>query len=750
LILANFQVFPFGVQENLPSAFKVKQNTAVSSVAAFRRQPMGSAERFFQRSLYLLLVMGFTALAGTGKLDFLSLVLGGSALVLRGYYLLRKRRSFVIGDRLTSYLTLAYLGFYAVDYFLLSQSFVSATVHMVLFIMVVKIFSVQRDRDLLYLAVLSFLMILAAAVLTVDTMFLLTFCLFMLTAMATFISMEMRRSERESVFVRSTPQREHRFHRSLALTAVLLAGFTMAGAVVIFFAIPRMEARGYLRNMGTQNDLVTGFSESVNLGGIGKIQQSDAVVMHVQVLHGVLPIDGKWRGAALANFDGRRWWNDQPDLAVVYPMREVPVDLRRVTLDGIPMYAASAFERSSVAYRVIMEPVGASIFFLADRPLKVNGPYSDVGISPEGSVMNESRRTIDRYEGESDMRNLIPPADILDSGVYPTSVARTYLQLPVLDPRIPELARTITSATTSNYGRARAIEAYLQRSLGYTLELPGTEADPLANFLFVRKKGHCEYFASAMAVMLRSVGIPSRIVNGFRGSQFNDLNQTYIVRARDAHSWVEAYFPNYGWLAFDPTPSLPAGSENNSWARLSLYMDAARELWREWIINYDFSHQVRLSTELGNHTSYVQHRVRWWSWKEYRHLLGRLQKLQGRDVSHREVVGLVLLAIILIFLPFAPRAWRALQRTRIIRNPRHAPRTAASFWYMRMLKLMARRGINKSPAQTAAEFASAIADPQVRKDVVTFTAHYERARFAESVEDAERLPELYEELSEKK
>jgi len=100
----------------------------------------------------------------------------------------------------------------------------------------------------------------------------------------------------------------------------------------------------------------------------------------------------------------------------------------------------------------------------------------------------------------------------------------------------------------------------LRHHYRYTLHLPTTAPkDPLANFLFERKEGHCEYFASAMAVMLRSLAIPSRVVNGFRGGEFNDLNGQYVVRASDAHSWVEAYFPGHGWVGFDPTPasSLP-------------------------------------------------------------------------------------------------------------------------------------------------------------------------------------------------
>jgi len=321
-----------------------------------------------------------------------------------------------------------------------------------------------------------------------------------------------------------------------------------------------------------------------------------------------------------------------------------------------------------------------------------------------------------------------------------------YLQLPNLDPRIPDLAHKITANAANNYARALAIETYLRQNLGYTLELPGEQPDPLANFLFQRKKGHCEYFASSMAVMLRTLGIPSRVVNGFRGGQYNDLNQTWIIRGRDAHSWVEVYFPEYGWVAFDPTPVGPA-ADDDAWSRMGLYMDAARELWREWVINYDFSHQVRLTAELGNRSSDIQTRIKYWSIIKYRHLLMRLKNSQGVGLSRKKIVSLVALLLVLTALPFTPRLWRSFRQVRMARNPQQAPGSAASFWYLRMLKAMERRGITKTPAQTPEEFASGIDDPQIQKDVVTFTEHYERARFAQSVEDAEQLPKLYEELA---
>jgi hypothetical protein len=398
-----------------------------------------------------------------------------------------------------------------------------------------------------------------------------------------------------------------------------------------------------------------------------------------------------------------------------------------------------------------MEPVGSYIFFLASTPVRVQGPYNEVVISNGGSVTKtDGSASIDVYEGEADTTDPSPLVRNSNSRDYPPGLKMNYLELPPrLDSRIPSLATKITSSSDSNYTRAKAIEDYLRKNLGYTLDLPGDETDPLAHFLFERKKGHCEYFASSMAIMLRTIGIPSRVVNGFRGGEYNDLNQTYIIRGRDAHSWVEAFFPEYGWVTFDPTPSVAAQPGTDVSSRLALYMDALQEMWREWIVNYDFSRQVRLGSAIGAGASNLQGTLRTWYLRKYRQLLRRVRSMRGA-VSSGNMVLICALGLAIIALPFIPRAWRAFSRAKLLKNPQGAPSTSASLWYGRMLKAMARRGLRKTPAQTPVEFASSIHDPETQKNVVVFTEHYERARFAGSAEDAMRLPELYEELVAKK
>ncbi len=178
-------------------------------------------------------------------------------------------------------------------------------------------------------------------------------------------------------------------------------------------------------------------------------------------------------------------------------------------------------------------------------------------------------------------------------------------------------------------------------------------------------------------------------------------------------------------------------------------MDAARQLWREWIINYDFSHQVRLRTEISAKTGKVQSSLGLWFLGKYRGLVRLTGEWQRRleALSPAEMALCCVLVGLLLGLPFMPRAWRSFQRRRMLRNPERAPRTAASFWYMRMLKMMAKRGARKQPSQTPEEFADSIDDPLMQRDVALFTEHYERARFDESVKDAQRLPELYEEMA---
>jgi protein-glutamine gamma-glutamyltransferase len=173
------------------------------------------------------------------------------------------------------------------------------------------------------------------------------------------------------------------------------------------------------------------------------------------------------------------------------------------------------------------------------------------------------------------------------------------LEVPAaLDPRVRALAERLGGGKDPA-DAAAAIERWLTESLRYTRDLPGPVPDPVASFLFDRRAGHCELFSSAMVLMLRSLGIPARNVTGYFGGRSTDAGY-YAVRAGDAHSWVEAYFPEVGFVPFDPTPpSGRGGVQEGAWAKAVLLWDALQQRWRAFIVDYDLIAQAQAMRRVG-------------------------------------------------------------------------------------------------------------------------------------------------------
>lgn len=728
----------------------IRQPTNLRAIEAHDPRPYGSLQRYFEISLYLMLVTGFFALASTGSLTFFVVLLVGAAMALRGYFLF-KGRSVLIEERWTTILTVAYIGLYLIDYVLISGSFLNATVHLVLFVMVLRLFSAKKDRDYYFLAALAFLMILAASVLTVDSLFLLTLSIFLLTAVATFILMEMRNSAGKAAIQANGPAAANlpqRMAKSLATAAPVIVLQILLGAAAIFFVLPRVSG-GYLSAYAMRNELATGFSSRVELGQIGQLQQLSAVVMHIQ-------IDGdregaynlKWRGVTLNVFDGKVWTNSHES----HPVMKTPDGrfLLSSVQDGVQTPRLFRGERHDIHYHVLMEPTGSNLFFLAPAATEMRGNYRQIWMDRGDTVSKiDDEHAIGSYEAWSDITR--PAADKLRAatGNYPLDVQLEYLQLPMLDPRIPQLARTITTKATNDYDRAAAVERYLLTHFSYTLQLSKTPpSDPVAEFLFIRKQGHCEYFATSMAVMLRTLGIPSRVVNGFRPTEFNDVTSQYVVRDSDAHSWVEAFFPGYGWVSFDPTPGIT--TPHTAWAGLMQYLDAMQTFWRERVIEYDANQQVAMGAQAINTSRHSFFRMRRWMQSHYASLLDRARHTQTDWTSSAPryiVYGGLLVFVISLFLA-GPTLWRAMMEQRLAGHPEKAPKAAAELWYDRMVRSLARKGWRKLPTQTPGEFARRIGNSVVREKVDQFTENYEWARFGESPDHARKLPELYESVVE--
>ena len=366
----------------------------------------------------------------------------------------------------------------------------------------------------------------------------------------------------------------------------------------LFFILPR-TANAALHLLASNRYHLTGFSNDVMLGEVGELKSDSRPVLHVKPLsiNGIakpaaLPLNLKWRGLALERFDGHRWSTD--------PASFRPVLERESGLVSVADEWQRRRRGQRALYRVEIQNVDADALFAAGVPEYLNIGPARVSRAPSGAFrFGFVPADTLRYEVYSFIGPETGPPEPHRFRLTVTEREQNLL-LPPLDPRIAELARQMTLGATDDLTRARDIETRLRHDYAYSLDLPSIEVrDPVSNFLFVRKRGYCEYFASAMTVMLRGLGIPARLVNGFQSGVANPYSGTVVIRASDAHTWVEAFLPETGWTVFDPTPA-GAPSQQNLWTTFALYMDAADTFWRDWVLSYDLGRQISLASGVAS------------------------------------------------------------------------------------------------------------------------------------------------------
>jgi transglutaminase-like putative cysteine protease len=728
------------------------------------------ADRFYRTALFCLVLTSVMTLVATGKLDLFTTILAPTLVLYKGIRWWRGEPS-ELRQVVATRLVLAYLFVFPSDVFFVSRAMAGgapnpslyaallAAVHFLLFVTLVRLYSVTTDRDSLFLSMLAFAGVLASAVFTVDTSFLAFFLIFLLFAVAVFVGLEIRRGAAGAVFPTAGAdiQKERKFNRALSLAALSVALGAIAFGSILFFVFPRFSA-GYFARTGLQPSLMSGFTNDVELGQIGEIKKNRTVVMRVQTGSPVNYPMLRWRGIALTNFDGRRWTTTKMTEQSHQPQSNGWITLAtRAEIEGRPAL--------QVEFITLLQPMATNTLFVPAQVMSLRGNFSGeagtydgavrrsyLDVDSTGSIFNPSRNFSQiRYEGIS-LLTVARPAQARYAGTdYPRGFRDIYLQLPLkLDPRIPDLARKISAAADNPYDKSIAIESYLRSHYAYTLNLTGKPgADPLAYFLFETKAGHCEYFASAMAVMLRTLRIPSREVNGFLPGEYNDVAGDYIVRASDAHSWVEAYFPGNGWVTFDPTP--PSNEQAAGFfSRLGMYVDWFQLTWNEWIINYDFSHQTSLARSVG------QVSTDWWdSWRhKFRrfqdHSMERLTEWQRTHGLLRFVFPIMLVLSLLVLrlewlhklLRWMNFAWQANLPAAARNNPQLASRL-----YAELLRLLEKRGFSRHDTQTPREFAASFAlEGGLAPAIQEFTDIYAQSRFGGAPCDSFRLRALLEEV----
>ena len=750
-------------------------------------------ESYFRATSYALVVTAFLAIALTGSLDGVSIVLYSIAVGICFYRDVRGIERLRLREWTWRALSIGYVPFIFVDGALISNR-VLALVHMTLFVSAAKLFQNKRDRDWVFLYLIAFFQMLLAAGLTFNATFVGSLAAFLFFFISTLAAFEIRRTRRQVAhsdedFV--TPLRPPKQVKYLAEDisrktrtnrVQYLLGASFAQVVIVavltlpfFFLIPRLGGGGVASSFNN-SESITGFSDRVELGEVAHIKKSPHVVMRVR-LDRKPPRYLRWRGVALEHYDGRAWSivhtpdsrrsSDTQD-QIPHEGTDADANFTRVhTFDKPP-----ADRQSAIDQLIVLEPLTTDTLFAAQRAFRLRGAvatvFRDKYTGALSSLGTKGRTT---YIVSSDVSTPSEQDLRLDAGTTNSErIKEIYLRTtPKLDPRISQLAHEITRNQPTLYDKAKAIENYLKTEFHYTLDLKGSEADPLSDFLFQTREGHCEYFATAMAIMLRTIGIPSRIVNGFQMGEYNNLNDMYTVRESDAHSWVEAYFPrSESWIEFDPTPSAGINdySQPGLFARLRKYADAMEVFWLDYIVTLDSDEQASIMVDLQHRLLNVKDQLLayYFAAKNWtRKMLGNL--ISDRRWKATDLImiigGLIVgaISVIAIYVLMANKKRRALPDTgygpwwhRIFILPlwrrRFAKRNyrqSAVLFYEQMLAIARRAALVKQPDQTPVEFAVSSGLAPIRE----ITAMYNRVRFGGAqLDEAEtrRISALLDEL----
>ena len=459
----------------------------------------------------------------------------------------------------------------------------------------------RTQRDELLLMLMSLLLLCAGAALSAELTFGFAFLAYSVTAtwaMAlTHVRFEIEAGRGPAGSAALLQSRRIATPALLGgLAALALMG--LIGGAVVFFTFPRVTIGGLRR--ASRSEQAPGLGDRVDLSRHGTIADDPRVVLRVRLDPdpGRKNLDMHWRARALEVWTGRGWRMHGTGGGA--PMRLPPAPLlQRGYGRSRPPVVADIEAVAGFSDGVVLTPEGWPLGVEFKRPLNASGVQPRLLVGSAGDLFYQPVDIGDLHYVVT-VNAEEPSLDLLRRRRtrYPPWIA-VDLEVPKnLDPRVAALAQQIGGGKDPA-DAAAAIEQYLSSKLGYTRDLPGEVRDPIADFLFVRKKGHCELFSSAMVLMLRTLGIPARNVTGYYGGQLTTAGY-YAVRAGDAHSWVEVYFPGVGFARFDPTPAGERGSQLDSlWANVVLLWDTVQQKWRAFVVDYDLLSQAQAVKRIG-------------------------------------------------------------------------------------------------------------------------------------------------------
>ncbi|MCS6783013.1 MAG: DUF3488 and transglutaminase-like domain-containing protein [Gloeomargarita sp. SKYBB_i_bin120] len=485
------------------------------------------------------------------------------------------------------------------------------SLYLLLYLTLAKLFQRERPEDYNQAMALSFLLLAASTVYTSDILFGLLFALYVILGVVNFTLYHLRVQVREH----GKAAAQSRLFNTRVLVMLVWVGLaTFILSVGLFFLFPRIGLGFFGRGGAGQRELGRGFGEQVHVGDHGRLDRDTRVVMRVEFPEGAPPpmMPLYWRGVSFDLYDGQTWkrtlsqgeFRAAQDRLVELQPAPANLPLLRQDIYLEPSSHLILFALNPL-YRVRLPETAQSVRIQvgtlgdAQQPARIIHQWGrSLFVTRTGDVYYTYRGEVG-YQYTAWSRPMFPRASDLrrvDANLTLQQLAQAglkepYLQLPAnFNPRIRELAADLTRNAPTLFDKVQAIRSYLAQNFTYTTDLPDPGDQPVVDaFLFTHRRGHCEYFATAMTLMLRSIGIPARLVNGYLGGRWNAYDHYLAVQVAHAHSWVEVPFAGYGWLTFDPTPPGFGPQTGNWWSDL---LDALRFRWNKYVLEYNLDTQL--------------------------------------------------------------------------------------------------------------------------------------------------------------
>ena len=525
--------------------------------------------------------------------------------------------------------------------------------------------------------------------------------------------------------------------RGFLLSTCLISVPIFLFTALLFVLFPRVGLSLLLLNHPHAGRMV-GFSDHVDLGEVGVLRSDPSIALRFELATADPPpprITLRLRGTAFDSYDGRAWARTQGDRHAAD---------RYVGGATYPLVRGPKSGDTKISFDV--EPIDPPVVFLPPHAVAIQLKMAPPALMADPWVLQRGPEGELRYGG-GDARGVrydvyvAPDTEVLTEVLSDQDRAR-YIAVPAsLPTRLAALAHTWTDDQPTPLAKAKAIEDHLRHDYRYDLASPSSGTpQPVDHFLFESKRGHCEFFSTAMAMLLREIGIPSRNVTGFVGGTYNRFGHYYAVREGDAHSWIEAYVDDPtspGWITFDPTPASgaqPLGDTTGTWVYLRDLVEALSQRWNTYVVGYDLRTQVRLVEGIGTRYDGLRKNV------------GLDKGALGKLTRGPVVATAALLLALLAYVVWKRRGRTTGAKPREAKSTQERALLAATALYRSLETALAVKGLRRPaglPPLRFAEQLQARAHP-LAGTVLKLTSLYLEARFGGADVDGE-MREEYEE-----